>query len=188
MLLNSGILFLCSGFYSLQCLPLCPLCTLTPAIPNESIPTLPYLNQPPNESQLNQPPPPPTLIIPEPDQRVGRGFKWMGVCWFRCDGQLTQVGRGDSARGSQKAKLGEGCSSVRGGRVKRLNGGCMGAKIQVLRGKVNKIFLQFDFRSRKGVGRTLTLQRFCIAHLLNAETLAIFWTTRNKNKMKKKSF
>ena len=109
-LLNSGILFLSTiaGFYSLQCLPLCPLCTLTPAIPNEPITTLPYLNQPPNESQLNQTPPPPTLIIPEPDQRVGRGFKWMGVCWFRCGGQLTQVGRGDSARGVPEGQVGRG--------------------------------------------------------------------------------
>ena len=39
-------------------------------------------------------------------------------------------------------------------------------------GKLNGIFLQFEFRFRNGLGRTLALQSFRITHLINAEILA----------------
>ena len=45
-------------------------------------------------------------------------------------------------------------------------------------GELNGIFLQFEFMFWNGLGRTLALQSFCITHLINAEILAKFCTTR----------
>ena len=54
-------------------------------------------------------------------------------------------------------------------------------------GELNRIFLQIEFRFRNGLGRALSSQNFRITHLINAEILAKVCTTRNENKLEKKS-
>ena len=50
-------------------------------------------------------------------------------------------------------------------------------------GELNGIFLQFEFRFRNGLCRTLALQSFRITHLINAEIFAKNGKTR-KTKIK----
>ena len=54
--------------------------------------------------------------------------------------------------------------------------GGRGAKGQTLGGEPSGIFLQFEFRFRNRLGRTLALQSFSISHLIYAEVLAQFCT------------
>ena len=62
--------------------------------------------------------------------------------------------------------------------------GCKGANSRG--GSSTEFFLQFEFRFRNGLGRILALQSFRITHLINAEVLAKFCTTREtKIKWKK---
>ena len=76
------------------------------------------------------------LTIPEPDQRVGGGFKWMGGCWFRCGGREIQMGRDGLAwGGGGRRPVGGGFKCGGSGKDKRWNGGCKGAKGQMLEGR-----------------------------------------------------
>ena len=75
-----------------------------------------------------------------------------------------------------------------GQRGQRWGGGCKGAKGQTLAGGGSCFFLQFDFRFRNMVGRTLPLRSFCITHILKAEVLTKFCTTGNENKVENNSF
>ena len=97
--------------------------------------------------------------------REGAGFRWRG--WlFRGGG--VQWGRG--AKGQTL-------------------GGLKGSNGQTLGGELNGIFLQFEFSFRNALSRTVALQSFSINHLINAEILAKFCTTREtKTKWKKIHF
>ena len=158
--------------------PLLPLCSYTRHSPPEPIPTLPPPEPTPSTKWIpTEPTPPPplhhthTLTIPESDQRVGGSSGW-GGCWFMCGGRVIQVGRGGSAwMGGGRRRPGWGGFKCGGGqRGKRWNEGCKGAKGQMLGGEVNEIFLHVEFRFKKGVGLSLTLQKFCITHLVKCES------------------
>ena len=65
----------------------------------------------------------------------------------------------------------------------------MGSKGRTLGGELKGTFLQFEFRFRNGLDRTLALQSFRITHLIDAEVFAKFCTTREtKIKWKKVHF
>ena len=90
-----------------QCLHLCPLCTITPAIPhlNQSQPLPPPELTPSAKRIPTEPTPPHTPTLPEPDQRGGSSgregcwFRWRGVvqvwgCPRRPGGGMVQAWRG----------------------------------------------------------------------------------------------
>ena len=86
-----------------------------------------------------------------------RGGGVVGSCGVSCSGGgggCSGGGGGFSAGGEQRGK--------------RWGGG----------GELNRIFLQLEFRFRNGLGRLLASQSFNITHLINAELLAKFCTTR----------
>ena len=98
----------------------------------------------------------------------GGGVQWWGWLQVEEEGRF-RWGGGFSEEGEEQRK------NVRG---------LKGSKETNARGELNGIFLQFEFRFRNGLGRTLALQNFRITHLIKAEFLAkILHEARNKNKV-----
>ena len=83
-----------------------------------------------------------------------------------------------------------GGSKCCGGRVAKGQtvGGLKVSKGEILGGELNGTFLQFEFRFKNRLCRTLALQSFHITHLINVEILAKFCTTRKTKKVKKNPF
>ena len=86
-------------------------------------------------------------------------------------------GGGCSRVGGVVGSCGVSCSGGGGGCS---GGGGGGGRFQWGRRAkgLNRIFLQLEFRFRNGLGRLLASQSFNITHLINAELLAKFCTTR----------
>ena len=78
-----------------------------------------------------------------------------GEGWWVHVGGVVQVGAGGVSVGEESKG-----ANVRGGV------------------ELNRIFLQLEFRFRNRLGRLLASQSFNITHLINAELLAKFCTTR----------
>ena len=98
----------------------------------------------------------------------GEGFQFR---WWRSWGGVLG---GDVLGGQTVERQTLGCGAVREQRDKSL------------RGEVQRIFLQFEFRFRNGVGRTYTcFAKFPHYSVDNCKILAKFCTMQNKNQMKK---